>query len=74
MKHKIGYSLLALALCTTLSLSAQAGENSAGKPAAEVPGIPAGTVITPTSARVIAQDAYLWGWPLVNAFNRRASF
>lgn len=74
MKHKIGYSLLALALCTTLSIGAQAGGNSSGKPAAEVPGIPAGTVITPSSARVIAQDAYLWGWPLVNAFNRRASF
>jgi hypothetical protein len=23
---------------------------------------------------VIAQDAYLWGWPIVNAFNRRTSF
>lgn len=36
--------------------------------------IPAGTVITKESATVIAKDAYLWGWPIVNAYNRRASF
>lgn len=74
MKSTLRYTLLALAVSSVLLGTAQAGNNSAGKPAAEVPGIPAGTVITPSSARVIAQDAYLWGWPIVNAFNRRTSF
>ncbi|MCP1419523.1 hypothetical protein J3D47_003766 [Pseudomonas laurylsulfativorans] len=74
MRNTFSYSLLALAMAVVLANTAQAGENSAGKPAAEVPGVPAGTVITPSSATVIAQDAYLWGWPIVNAFNRRTSF
>jgi hypothetical protein len=74
MKNTFSYSLLALAMTVVLANTSQAGENSAGKPAAEVPGVPAGTVITPSSATVIAQDAYLWGWAIVNAFNRRTSF
>ncbi len=74
MKNAFTYSLLALAMSAVLSAGVQAGENSSSKPAAEVPGVPAGTVITPSSAAIIAQDTYLWGWPLVNAFNRRASF
>lgn len=75
MKTTFSYSLLALAMSILLANGAQAdGENSSGKPASEVPGIPVGTVITPSSATVIAQDTYLWGWPIVNAFNRRASF
>ncbi|TNV19388.1 DUF1254 domain-containing protein [Buttiauxella sp. B2] len=36
--------------------------------------IPAGTVITKEAAAAIAKDTYIWGWPIVNAFNRRASF
>ena len=39
-----------------------------------VTGVPDGTVITPAFAAVVAQDAYVWGWPIVNAFHRRASF
>lgn len=74
MRKAFTYSLLALAMGVVLAGGVQAGDNSTGKPAAEVPGIPAGTVITPSSAAIIAQDTYLWGWPLVNAFNRRASF
>lgn len=67
-------SLLAIALGTTLVGAVQAAQNSADKPASEVAGIPQGTVITPASAAVIAKDTYLWGWPLVNAFNRRTAF
>ncbi|WP_339510123.1 DUF1254 domain-containing protein [Pseudomonas sp. RL_15y_Pfl2_60] len=74
MKYRVGYTLIALALSASLAGISHAAENSAGKTATQVAGIPAGTVITPASAAVIAQDTYLWGWPLVNAFNRRASF
>lgn len=74
MKSTFRHSLLALALCGAMVGGVQAAGNASGKPAGEVPGIPAGTVMTPASAKVIAQDTYLWGWPLVNAFNRRASF
>lgn len=74
MKSTFSYCLLALAMATVLADGALAGENAAGKPATEVPGLPTGTVITASSATVIAQDTYLWGWPMVNAFNRRTSF
>ncbi|RWU19317.1 hypothetical protein DM813_21865 [Pseudomonas alkylphenolica] len=67
-------SLLVLALGAATAGGVQAASYSASKPANEVAGVPAGTVITPSSARVIAQDTYLWGWPLVNAFNRRTAF
>lgn len=33
-----------------------------------------GIVMQPDYARVIAQTAYVWGWPLVNMMNRRALF
>ncbi|MFB8003166.1 DUF1254 domain-containing protein [Nocardia sp. NPDC056000] len=42
--------------------------------ATDVPGVPAGTVFTPEFARLVAADIYVWGWPIVNAFHRRASF
>lgn len=32
-----------------------------------------GIVMTPGYARTIAQLAYVWGWPMVNMLNRRAS-
>ncbi|WP_208642938.1 DUF1254 domain-containing protein [Rahnella woolbedingensis] len=35
--------------------------------------IPPGTVFTKEAATVIAKDTYLWGWPIVNSFNRRAA-
>lgn len=33
----------------------------------------ANIVINPEYARVIARTAYIWGWPMVNQFNRRAT-
>jgi len=44
------------------------------KSAASVPNFPAGTVLTKEFADVAARDIYVWGWPIVNAFHRRASF
>lgn len=49
-------------------------QNQVPASAADLPGVPAGTVITPSFARLLAQDVYVWGWPIVNAFGRRASF
>ena len=40
------------------------------KSAAEVPGTPAGTVMTKEYVETIGRLAYLWGWPLVNNYNR----
>lgn len=42
--------------------------------AREVDGVPPGTVMTVEFARLLARDVYVWGWPIVNAFHRRASF
>lgn len=42
--------------------------------AREVGGIPPGAVMTVEFARLLARDVYVWGWPIVNAFRRRASF
>ncbi|MFI5657934.1 DUF1214 domain-containing protein [Streptomyces sp. NPDC051684] len=42
--------------------------------ARDIGGVPAGTVVTAEFARLLARDVYVWGWPIVNAFHRRASF
>jgi hypothetical protein len=34
----------------------------------------AGTKITEEYAKLVARDAYFWGWPLVNTYNRRLAF
>ena len=52
------------------------GEPGQAPPAAatEVGAVPPGAVVTAEFAGVLARDVYVWGWPIVNAFNRRASF
>src|SRR5262245_17215770 len=42
--------------------------------AADVPGVPEGTVMTKEFAVAFSRDVYIWGWPIVNAFHRRQSF
>ena len=42
--------------------------------AAEVPGPPPGTAMTKAYVQTVGRAAYLWGWALVNAANRAASF
>jgi hypothetical protein len=44
------------------------------KTAAEVPGPAAGTAMTKEYVQMVGRMAYVWGWPLVNSHNRRASF
>jgi len=43
---------------------------STPKPAAQIAGTPAGTVMTPEYVAAIGRFAYVWGWPLVNNLNR----
>ena len=42
--------------------------------AADVPGPASGTALTEAYVEMVARMAYVWGWPLVNSHNRRASF
>jgi hypothetical protein len=42
----------------------------APKSAAEIPGTPAGTVMTKEYVEAVGRIAYIWGWPLVNNLNR----
>jgi len=44
------------------------------KTAVEVPGPAAGTAMTKEYVQMVGRMAYIWGWPMVNAHNRRASF
>src|SRR5215471_6150376 len=39
---------------------------------AQTPG--GGNRITEAYARMVARDAYFWGWPLVNIYNKRLAF
>jgi hypothetical protein len=41
------------------------------QPRPQVPGPIPGTRMTHEYVRAVAQLAYVWGWPLVNSFNRR---
>ncbi len=51
---------------------AQTAPPSASSPA--INQIPAGIVMTREYVSTMGRTAYLWGWPLVNARNRRAAF
>ena len=42
--------------------------------AAEVPGPVPGNTMTPAYIQFVGRMAYIWGYPLVNAHNRRAAF
>jgi hypothetical protein len=49
----------------------------AASPAANaqaVPGPVPGTRITEPYARLIAREAYFWGWPMLNIYNKRQTF
>ena len=38
--------------------------------AAQIAGTPAGTVMTKEYVATVGRLAYIWGWPLVNNYNR----
>ena len=67
--------LLALAAAAMgLTAPAQAQQVPAPKSAADVSGTPPGTVMPKDYLAMVGRMAYLWGWPMVNQINRRASF
>jgi len=66
-----GSALLTVATVTKL---AQAQQVLPPKSPADVPAMPAGTIMTKDYVSMSGRMAYLWGWPMVNQINRRASF
>ena len=63
--------LLAAATATKI---ARAQQVPAPTSPADVPGTPSGTIMPKDYVAVVGSNAYLWGWPMVNQINRRASF
>lgn len=77
-KAMTNLGVLAVAVAALTASVAKAAppalQSPAPRSAADVPPVPSGTVITKEFAEVAAQDIYVWGWPIVNAFHRRDSF
>jgi len=71
---KIKIILAAALFCTLAVTSAFAQQVPLPKTAADVPGPAAGTAMTKEYVQMVGRMAYVWGWPMVNAHNRRASF
>lgn len=67
------YALFALSLGTTLTATTLLTSRAY---AAEAPiaGPVAGTKVTEPYVRMMAREAYFWGWPMANIFNRRQAF
>ena len=63
----------ALISASASSKIAQAQQIRAPASAADVPGMPPGTIMTKNYVTMVARTAYVWGWPLVNQMNRRAA-
>ncbi|MBV7596575.1 DUF1254 domain-containing protein [Aeromonas sp. sia0103] len=70
-------SLFALTLVTTLTttaLWATPGYAAEAATAGPVTGPVADTKVTEAYVRMMAREAYFWGWPMANIFNRRQAF
>lgn len=63
------YKLLVL-IALAFSSTALAEQVAPPKSPADVPGTPANTVMTKEYVETVGRLAYLWGWPLVNNYNR----
>ena len=66
-------SSVAIALALNSSSPAWAQQVPPPKSAADVPGTPVSTVMTPEYVETVGRMAYIWGWPLVNTANRAAA-
>jgi hypothetical protein len=64
----------ALLAATGVANLAQAQQVPPPRSPAEVPGMPSGTIMTKEFVAMVGRLAYVWGWPMVNQINRRASF
>jgi hypothetical protein len=58
----------------TETATEQPGQVPLPKTAADVAGPAYGTAMTKEYVQMIGKMAYIWGWPMVNAHNRRSSF
>ena len=56
------------------TLSPQIQQVSVPRNVAEVPGPMPGTRMTEEYVRMVGRDAYFWGWPMVNLYNRRLTY
>ena len=65
--------LIGVALATLLG-NAQGQQVQPPTTAAQVPGPAPGTAMTKEYVQMIGRMAYVWAWPLVNSYNRRAGF
>lgn len=61
-----------IALLTLLCVAALAAAQQVESPesAADIAGTPPGTVMTKEYVAAVGRIAYIWGWPLVNNYNR----
>ena len=67
---KRGRITMAIVLAVISSPIVHAQQVTTPRVASEVPGTPAGTVMTKEYVAAVGRIAYIWGWPLVNNFNR----
>ena len=67
--HVYGFVVLMSAISTVIA----AEQNAFPRSASEVPTPVAGTVMHEQYVKTIGRMAYVWGWPMVNSFNRRAT-
>jgi hypothetical protein len=75
MKTRLIKIFMATMLLGALAFTtAQAQQVPLPTTAAEVPGPAAGTAMTKEYVQMVGRMAYVWGWPMVNSHNRRASF
>jgi len=74
MKKALLFASAALATGYAGVALAQDLQNPPMETPSDVTGVPTGTVMTKEFAAMLAQDVYIWGWPIVNAFHRRAGF
>jgi hypothetical protein len=65
---------ISTAAAIAFTLAAQAQQVPAPTTANEVKGTPLGTVMPKGYVAMVGRLAYVWGWPMVNQINRRASF
>ncbi|MFM0167676.1 DUF1254 domain-containing protein [Paraburkholderia sediminicola] len=62
--------IVTVAAATSFIIAAQAKAVPPATSAAQIIGTPPGTVTTKEYVATVGRLAYLWGWPLVNNFNR----
>ena len=71
--HRITVPVLAVAIAFFATTLLQAQQVPIPTTPAEVPGPMPGNVMAKEYVQMVGRMAYIWGYPLVNAHNRRAA-